>query len=127
MAICTTIEPTPPLPPLTKIVSPGFQLGFAEQAQMGRDADQGTGGGVFVVHVGRRGIEPLLIDGAVLGKRALPAHQPLVRSPDAVAHLESLRLRPHGFDRAGQVAADDERLGQLPIVRAVAEVRVDRD
>ena len=34
LAICTTIEPTPPVPPLTNKISPGLQLGVAHEAEV---------------------------------------------------------------------------------------------
>ena len=87
----------------------GFELGVAHQAQVGSDADERAGGGRFVAHAVGNWIEPALIDGGVLGKRALPAEQALVGSPHAVADFEALRVGTNFLDDARQVAADDER------------------
>ena len=103
-----------------------FQLRFAKEPQMSRDANQGARGRLFIGYVGWRRVEPMLIDRAVFGERSLAAQESLVRAPDAVADFESFRLRAGGLDRAGQIAADNERLGQFPIVGAVAEIGVDR-
>src|SRR5262249_6186913 len=71
-------------------------------------------------------IEPALIGRAVLGKRPLPAKQALIRAPHPLADLKFCGLRPQSFDSSRQVAADDERFGQLPVIRPVAEIGVDR-
>ena len=85
--ICTTIEPTPPVPPLTNSVSPRLQLGVAHEAEVGGDADERAGGGRFVAHAVGSWVEPVLVDGGVLGECALPAEQALVGAPDAIARL----------------------------------------
>ena len=50
-----------------------LQVGTAEQAQVGRDADQRPGHRQLVLDPGRRGIEPVLVDGRQLREGALPA------------------------------------------------------
>src|SRR6476619_3975033 len=93
---------------------------------MSSDAHKRTSGGFIVAHGRGCGVQPLLIGRAVLGECALAAHETLVRTPYAVADFEASNLRPDGFNRAGDITADDEWLGQFPVVRAVAEIRIDR-
>ena len=75
-------------------------------------------GGVGVGNFLRRAVEPAFLHGGELGERALPAEKALVASPHAVAGLEAFRRRPHRLDHARQIAADDERLGQIPLDKA---------
>ena len=103
-----------------------LQLRVAEQAEVRGDADQRRGGRVLRRDFVGRGIEPTLVDGRVLGERPLAAQQSLVAAPHAVAHAKAFRLGPDRLDRAGQIAAEDERHGQLERIRARADVRVDR-
>ncbi len=124
--ICTTIEPTPPVPPLTNSVSPAFNRAVAHEAEVCGDAHERAGGGGFVGHAVGNGIEPALVDRGILGKCALPAEESLVAAPHAVADFESLRVWAELLDDAGQVAADDERQRDTHLDRAGADVRIDR-
>ena len=67
---------------------------IAHQPQVGRDADQRHRRGRLAVDARRRGIEPLLVDRRIFGKRALPAQQSLVRSPHAIAGANRFACGP---------------------------------
>ena len=89
-----TIDPTPPAAAIDEHRIADLEPGGPEQAQMRGHADQRRRGDRFVGHARRRGIQPALVDRAVLGKRALAAHQALVRAPHAIADAEPRRVRP---------------------------------
>ena len=126
LAICTTIEPTPPVPPLTNSVSPDCSLASRTRPMCGGDADEGAGGRRFVGHAGGSRIEPALVDGGIFGERALPAHESLVGSPDSVADFEFLGVWAQLFDDARQIGADDVRQRDVHLDRAAANIRIDR-
>src|SRR6266404_1284314 len=93
---------------------------------MGGDADKSDGRGLRVFGTGRRRIEPLFRGAYKLRAGALPAEQPLVGSPDAIADLEAPSAGPRRFDNAGDVGPRDERLRQVHRDDAAPDVEVDR-
>ena len=124
-AICTTHDPTPPEPPCTKTFSPIFSWASRKRPRwaviptraMAAASSNDTSSGMR--------IEPLLFDGRELGESALAAQQALVAAPDAVPRLQPLDVRANRVDNAGQIATEDERLGQFHGDGAGTNVRVD--
>ena len=90
-AICTTIEPTPPVPPLTKTVSPALSLAPRNSPRWAVMPTRATAAAVLVATPRpASGRASPRATQAILGERALPAEQALVGAPDAVADLEPL-------------------------------------
>src|SRR5262245_29602980 len=71
-------------------------------------------------------MKPALVDCGILGKRSLAAEHTLIRSPHAIADAKSAHARSDSFDRARQIAADDERQRDVHLHGAAADVSVDR-
>ena len=103
-----------------------LEPGVAHQSQVRGDPHQGQRHGLLFADRGRDRIEPTFIDGRILGERSLPAHQPLIRAPDAIAGLESPRARADCFHHARQIAANHNRQRQGHSHGAGADVGVDR-
>lgn len=104
----------------------GLKGGFAYETEVGGDTDEGTGGGLFVGDGRGDGVGPGFVDGDLFGESTLASEQTLVAAPDAVADAELFDLDAGGFDDTGEVAADDEGLGQFHGDQAGADVGIDR-
>src|SRR5205823_1944639 len=61
-----------------------------------------------------------------LGQGPLPAEQPLIRAPHAVAGAVVLDAEADRLERAGQVTAGDARFGQGHVDYPRSDVEVDR-
>ena len=59
------------------------------------------------------------------GKSSLPAQESLVRSPDAITKKSS-DIGPNCFHNTSDIAPWNERRRQLPIIRTVADIGIDR-
>ena len=87
----------------------GLEPGTAEQAVMGRDADQRRPGCHVIGDSRGDREEPIFGRADKLRATALPTEQTLIGGPDTLADLESLDVRADRFDDAGHIAAGDER------------------
>src|SRR5690349_11847751 len=92
---------------------------------MSRDANERAGGRSFIRNSIRSWIEPAFFHRAVFRERPLASEQPLVRAPNSITHFELRCLRSDFSDRPSEITSHDERLRKLPILRTVANVRID--
>ena len=99
---------------------------MTDQAQMGRNGHQGRRGCLAVGDSVRGGIEPPLVHGGEFRTRALPAEEPLVRSPDPHARPEPIHLGAdlHHFPR--EITAHDVGKPQGHRHGAGPDVGIDR-
>ena len=104
----------------------GLQFRALEDAEMGRDADERDRGGLVIRDAGGRRVKEFLRSANELRARPLPAEQPLIGAPHALADLEAFDARADRVHGARDIGPGDERRRQRHLDDTGANVRVDR-